>query len=68
MRVGVIGGGQLARMMVPPAVELGVEIAVLGEAEDAAARIAVTTVGDHTDVDTVLAFARDVDEIGRAHV
>ena len=32
MRVGVIGGGQLARMMVPPAVALGIEIRVLAEA------------------------------------
>ncbi|MGN6446628.1 5-(carboxyamino)imidazole ribonucleotide synthase [Amnibacterium sp.] len=67
MRVGVIGGGQLARMMVPPAVELGVDIAVLGESEDAAARIAVTTVGDYTDLDTVLAFARDVDVVTFDH-
>ena len=67
MRVGVIGGGQLARMMVPAAIELGVEIAVLGESEDSAARIAVTTVGDHRDVATVLAFARDVDVITFDH-
>jgi 5-(carboxyamino)imidazole ribonucleotide synthase len=29
LRVGVIGGGQLARMMIPPAVHLGIEISVL---------------------------------------
>jgi 5-(carboxyamino)imidazole ribonucleotide synthase len=67
VRVGVIGGGQLARMMVPPAVELGVEIAVLGESAEAAARIAVTTVGDYTDADTVLAFAQGVDVITFDH-
>jgi 5-(carboxyamino)imidazole ribonucleotide synthase len=67
VRVGVIGGGQLARMMVPPAVELGIDIAVLGESADAAARIAVTTVGDHTDPATVLAFAQDVDVITFDH-
>ena len=33
MRVGVIGGGQLARMMIPAAIELGVELRVLAEAE-----------------------------------
>lgn len=67
MRVGVIGGGQLARMMVPPAIELGVEIHVLGETEDSAARIAVTRVGDYTDAATVLAFAEDVDVITFDH-
>ena len=67
MRVGVIGGGQLARMMVPPAVELGVDIAVLGESAEAAARIAVTEVGDHRDLDTVLAFARGVDVVTFDH-
>jgi 5-(carboxyamino)imidazole ribonucleotide synthase len=67
VRVGVIGGGQLARMMVPPAVELGIDIAVLGESEDAAARIAVTTVGDYRDPEVVLAFARGVDVVTFDH-
>ena len=31
VRVGVVGGGQLARMMIAPAVELGLEIRVLAE-------------------------------------
>lgn len=31
LRVGVIGGGQLARMMIAPAVELGIELRVLAE-------------------------------------
>jgi 5-(carboxyamino)imidazole ribonucleotide synthase len=67
VRVGVIGGGQLARMMVPAAIELGIDIAVLGESADAAARIAVTTVGDYTDPAVVLAFAKDVDVITFDH-
>src|SRR4051794_32331867 len=66
-RVGVIGGGQLARMMVPAAVELGIDLAVLAEAPDAAARIAATAVGDCTDVDTVLAFASGVDVVTFDH-
>ena len=33
--VGVVGGGQLARMMQGPAVELGVQLRVLAEAPDA---------------------------------
>jgi 5-(carboxyamino)imidazole ribonucleotide synthase len=67
VRVGVIGGGQLARMMVPAAVELGIEIAVLGESADASARIAVTTVGDYRDPEVVLAFARGVDVVTFDH-
>ena len=66
-RVGVIGGGQLARMMVPAAVELGIDLAVLAETPDAAARIAATVVGDYTDAETVLAFARDVDVVTFDH-
>ena len=67
MRVGVIGGGQLARMMVPPAVALGIDIRVLAEADGSSAAIAATAVGDYRDVDTVLAFASDVDVITFDH-
>jgi 5-(carboxyamino)imidazole ribonucleotide synthase len=67
MRVGVIGGGQLARMMIAPAVELGVELRVLAETEGMAAALAATRVGDYRDVDAVLAFARDVDVITFDH-
>lgn len=66
-RVGVIGGGQLARMMIPPAVELGIEISVLGEQPDSSARQAVTKVGDYRDEATVLAFAETVDVITFDH-
>lgn len=67
MRVGVIGGGQLARMMVPPAVALGIELRVLAETPDASASLAATAVGDYTDAATVLAFADDVDVITFDH-
>ena len=67
MRVGVIGGGQLARMMVPPAIELGIDIRVLAEQENSSAAIAATAVGDYHDVATVLAFAADVDVITFDH-
>lgn len=67
MRVGVIGGGQLARMMIAPAVELGVELRVLAEDEGMAASLAATAVGDYRDADTVLAFAGDVDVITFDH-
>ena len=45
--VGVIGGGQLARMMIPPAVELGLGIRVLAENAGESAGIAVTQLGDY---------------------
>jgi len=66
-RIGVIGGGQLARMMVPPAVQLGLDLRVLAEVEGSSARLAATAVGDYHDVPTVLAFARDVDAITFDH-
>jgi 5-(carboxyamino)imidazole ribonucleotide synthase len=65
--VGVIGGGQLARMMIPPAVELGIELRVLAEADGASAALAATAVGDHRDADAVLAFAQGVDVVTFDH-
>ncbi|PJJ71208.1 5-(carboxyamino)imidazole ribonucleotide synthase [Diaminobutyricimonas aerilata] len=65
--VGVVGGGQLARMMLPPAVALGVELRVLAETEGSSAGIAPHVVGDYTDVETVLAFAREVDVVTFDH-
>ena len=65
--IGVIGGGQLARMMIPPAVELGIELRVLAEVEGSSAALAATAVGDYRDVDTVLAFAAGVDVITFDH-
>ena len=67
MRVGVIGGGQLARMMIPAAIELGVDLRVLAEAEGMSAGLAASQVGDYTDAETVLAFAREVDVITFDH-
>ncbi|WIB25350.1 5-(carboxyamino)imidazole ribonucleotide synthase [Curtobacterium sp. MCSS17_015] len=67
LRVGVIGGGQLARMMVPAAVELGLDIRVLAEGPGMSAAIAATAEGDYHDAETVLAFARDVDVVTFDH-
>ena len=66
-RIGVIGGGQLARMMVPPAVQLGIELHVLAEVEGSSARLAATAVGDYHHVETVLDFARGVAAITFDH-
>jgi 5-(carboxyamino)imidazole ribonucleotide synthase len=67
LRVGVVGGGQLARMMIAPAVELGVELRVLAEEADMAASLAAVAVGDYRDAETVLAFSRDVDVVTFDH-
>ncbi|MGO1874079.1 MAG: 5-(carboxyamino)imidazole ribonucleotide synthase [Canibacter sp.] len=67
MRIGVIGGGQLARMMVPPAIHLGLEISVLAESEGMSAKRAADQVGDYRDPETVYAFAKTVDVITFDH-
>ncbi|MCR2823986.1 5-(carboxyamino)imidazole ribonucleotide synthase [Microbacterium sp. zg.Y909] len=67
LRVGVVGGGQLARMMIAPAVELGVELRVLAEEPGMSASLAASAVGDYRDADTVLAFAREVDVVTFDH-
>ncbi len=48
----VIGGGQLARMMAPPAVALGIDLRLLAEAPDVSAAqvIGDHVIGDHTDI------------------
>ncbi|RFA15232.1 5-(carboxyamino)imidazole ribonucleotide synthase [Subtercola boreus] len=67
VRVGVIGGGQLARMMIPAAVNLGLELDVLAETEGSSARLAATEVGDYRDAATVLRFAETVDVVTFDH-
>lgn len=65
--IGVVGGGQLARMMIQPARALGLEIKVLGESENSPASEAVTQIGDYKDISTVRAFAKSVDVITFDH-
>ncbi|HEV7951099.1 MAG TPA: 5-(carboxyamino)imidazole ribonucleotide synthase [Glaciihabitans sp.] len=67
LTVGVIGGGQLARMMIPAAVALGIEIRVLVENEGDSAGLAATQVGDYTKAADVLQFAQGVDVITFDH-
>jgi 5-(carboxyamino)imidazole ribonucleotide synthase len=54
-------------MMIPAATNLGCEFSVLAESSDSSAKLAATTVGDYTDVATVLAFARQCDVITFDH-
>ena len=67
MIIGVVGGGQLARMMIPAAEALGIEIRVLAEQHDSSARLAATAVGDYRDWDTLSAFAKEVDVLTFDH-
>ncbi|MGL5864929.1 MAG: 5-(carboxyamino)imidazole ribonucleotide synthase [Dermatophilaceae bacterium] len=67
--VGVIGGGQLARMCAGPAAELGLALSVLAEAPDASAALVLPSapVGSADDADTVRAFARACDVVTFDH-
>lgn len=67
LRVGVIGGGQLARMMIVPAINMGLEIKVLAETEGSSAALAATMVGDYTEWDVIKEFAKTVDVITFDH-
>jgi len=67
LRVGVIGGGQLARMMIAPAQSLGIELKVLAEAQGSSAAQAATMVGDYTNYETLAEFAKTVDVITFDH-
>ncbi len=67
--VGIIGGGQLARMCQPPAVALNVTLSVLSESDTAAAALVVphSPVGACTDLEAVLDFARSCDVVTFDH-
>jgi 5-(carboxyamino)imidazole ribonucleotide synthase len=67
--VGVIGGGQLARMTQPAAIALGVQLAVLtGRPDDAAAQVVPsTTIADETSLDDLQAFAKQCDVVTFDH-
>ncbi|MFZ3416264.1 5-(carboxyamino)imidazole ribonucleotide synthase [Arthrobacter sp. 3Tela_A] len=67
--IGVVGGGQLARMMAPAATELGFELRVLAEGPDVSAvpAVANAVVGDYTDYQTLLSFSRGVDVLTFDH-
>jgi 5-(carboxyamino)imidazole ribonucleotide synthase len=66
-RIGAIGGGQLARMMTVPAIELGLDFKVLAEQHGSSAAIAATQVGDYNELAVVSEFAKSVDVITFDH-
>jgi 5-(carboxyamino)imidazole ribonucleotide synthase len=63
--VGIIGAGQIARLMTAPAIALGVRLKVLAASMDdpAAQVIPDVTVGDFQDLATLRTFARDADVV-----
>ncbi|PID96726.1 MAG: 5-(carboxyamino)imidazole ribonucleotide synthase [Actinomycetales bacterium] len=67
--VGVIGGGQLARMMQPPAIALGVQLSVLAETIDASAALVIPSapVGSHDDLEAVCRLAATCDVVTFDH-
>ena len=67
VKIGVIGGGQLARMMIPAAINLGFDVRVFAEAAGSSAAVAVTTIGDYTNAAEVLKFASEVDVLTFDH-
>ena len=67
--VGVVGGGQLARMMAPPAIALGITLEVLArDPHDSAALVVPgTTVGTEDDLAALRAFAAGCDVLTFDH-
>lgn len=67
--VGIVGGGQLARMMVEASIRLGIGVRVLAERrDDSAARVcAEVDLGSPTDVQALLKFAQTVDVVTLDH-
>jgi 5-(carboxyamino)imidazole ribonucleotide synthase len=67
-RVGVIGAGQLARMMVAPATALGIDLLLFAaDSNDSGAQITHHVVGDYKNLKDVLAFAQQVDVVTFEH-
>jgi 5-(carboxyamino)imidazole ribonucleotide synthase len=62
-RLGILGGGQLGRMLIQSAINYNLDTKVLDPAADAPCRALCNTFvqGDFADYDTVLAFGQDVD-------
>ncbi len=67
--VGVVGAGQLARMMQAPATALSLGLRVLSEQSDDSAALVVpqAPAGSHADLDALLALARDCDVVTFDH-
>ena len=69
LTIGIVGGGQLARMMNEAATPLGLGVRLLAEAEGTSAARVVpgAQVGDYTDPATLTAFAAGTDVVTFDH-
>jgi 5-(carboxyamino)imidazole ribonucleotide synthase len=67
--VGMVGGGQLARMTHQAAIALGQSLRVLAASPDDGAALvtADTVIGAHTDLDALRAFAKECDVVTFDH-
>ena len=65
--VGVIGGGQLARMMQPAAIALGVELRVFAESANSSAHQAAYRTGDYNNIAALTEFCDGVDALTFDH-
>ncbi len=67
--LAIIGGGQLARMMAAPALNLGLPLRLLAEAQgvSAAQVIPDQQVGDYRDLDTLMAVTKGCDVVTFDH-
>jgi 5-(carboxyamino)imidazole ribonucleotide synthase len=67
--VGIVGGGQLARMLHQASIALGIRVRLLSETADSSAAQVVhdVVVGDHDDLETLRSFARGCDVITFDH-
>src|SRR3954463_560093 len=65
LHIGILGGGQLGRMMIQNAINLNLDISVLDPDKNAPCRYLVRkfTQGSLTDYETVMAFGQDKDLI-----
>ena len=66
--VGVVGAGQLARMMAAPATALGIRLVLFAQSNhDSGAQICEHVVGDYTDLAALKEFAKECDVITFEH-
>jgi 5-(carboxyamino)imidazole ribonucleotide synthase len=62
--VGVIGGGELARMFVAPSVALGLDLLIYAsDPNDSAAQICKHEIGSYKDLDSIRKFAKKCDVV-----
>ena len=67
-RVGVIGAGQLARMMVAPATALGIDLILFAQSsKDSGAQITHHVVGDYTNLEELKKFSAQCDVVTFEH-